>query len=213
MPCRCRRHHGRQQLRVSIPDRHGKGITRAQGAHSATLRIISETWTADLLGRLTTVTNPLGTFTNAYAGATGQLLTTTHSGGFNSAYTYHGDAMHRALATIAHTRPGGTQIAKHTYGYDPLGRISTWKREATLANPAGATKSFEWEMGYDYASQLTRVIEKTLTGTVAGVHAFGYDPAGNMTTMQKSGGTPNVVNVTTRAHNPLNQVTALSGGG
>ena len=121
--------------------------------------------------------------------------------------------MHRALATIAHTRPGGTQIAKHTYGYDPLGRISTWKREATLANPAGATKSFEWEMGYDYASQLTRVIEKTLTGTVAGIHAFGYDPAGNMTTMQKSGGTPNVVNVTTRAHNPLNQVTALSGGG
>jgi YD repeat-containing protein len=62
-------------------------------------------------------------------------------------------------------------------------------------------------------SQLTRVIEKTLTGTVAGVHAFGYDAAGNMTTMQKSGGTPNVVNVTTRAHNPLNQVTALSGGG
>jgi hypothetical protein len=35
-------------------------------------------------------------------------------------------------------------------------------------------------------SQLTRVIEKILTGTVAGVHAFGYDPAGNMTTMQKS---------------------------
>ena len=61
------------------------------------------------------------------------------------------------------------------------------------------------------------MIEKTLTGTVAGVHAFGYDAAGNMTTMQKSGGTPNVVNVTTRAHNPLNphnplnQVTALSG--
>lgn len=86
-------------------------------------------------------------------------------------------------------------------------------RPATLANPAGATKSFEWEMGYDYASQLTRVIEKTLTGTVAGIHAFGYDPAGNMTTMQKSGGTPNAVNVTTRAHNTLNQVTGLSGGG
>ena len=31
--------------------------------------------------------------------------------------------------------------------------------------------------------------------------------------MQKSGGTPNAVNVTTRAHNPLNQVTSLSGGG
>ena len=62
-------------------------------------------------------------------------------------------------------------------------------------------------------SQLTRVIEKTLTGTVVGFHAFGYDPAGNMTTMQKSGGTPNVVFVTTRAHNPLNQVTGLSGGG
>ena len=121
--------------------------------------------------------------------------------------------MHRALATITHTRPGGTQIAKHTYGYDPLGRISSWKREATLANPTGSTRSYEWEMGYDYASQLTRVIEKTLTGTLAGVHAFGYDPAGNMTSMQKSGGSPNAVIVTARAHNSLNQITSLSGGG
>ena len=31
--------------------------------------------------------------------------------------------------------------------------------------------------------------------------------------MQKSGGTPNVVNVTARAHNMLNQITALIGGG
>jgi hypothetical protein len=45
------------------------------------------------------------------------------------------------------------------------------------------------------------------------IHAFGYDPAGNMTTMQKSGGTPNAVNVTTRTHNSLNQITGLSSGG
>jgi len=63
------------------------------------------------------------------------------------------------------------------------------------------------------ASQLTRVVEITLTGTVPGVRAYGYDPAEKMKTMQKSGGTPNVVNVTVRAHNPLNQVTSLSGGG
>lgn len=173
----------------------------------------TETIAADYLGRIATISNPLGTFTNAYAGATGQLLTTTHSGGFNSAYTYHGDVMHRALASITNTMPSGSQIAKHTYGYDSLGRISTWKREATLANPSGTTRSYEWEMGYDSNSQLTKVIEKTLTGTLSGVHAFGYDPAGNMSSMQKSGGTPNAVNLTARAHNSLNQITGLTGGG
>ena len=79
---------------------------------------VTETTTANPIGAPAAITNPLGTFTNNYNGLGGQLTSITHTGanaGFNTAFTYHGDAFDRALASITSTKPGGGTIGKHSY--------------------------------------------------------------------------------------------------
>lgn len=174
---------------------------------------VATTTVADTLGRIASIANPLGTFTSGYDGDTSRLLSITHSGGFNTALSYYGPELDRALNTLTSTLPGGGGIGKHTYGYDAQGRISSWQREATLANPSGTTRSFQWTSSYDFASQLTSVSEKSLTGTLQGGWDYGFDPAGNITSVQASSGSSNPSALTKRSHNSLNQLTTLGGGG
>ena len=63
----------------------------------------------------------------------------------------------RALASITSTKPGVGGVGKHSYTYDPLGNIATWKREAPLANPTGATHQFTSAAYYDMANQVISV--------------------------------------------------------
>jgi RHS repeat-associated protein len=174
---------------------------------------VTETIISDTLGRLASIANPLGTYTPGYDGDTARLLTTTHSGGFNTAYTYHGPELDSALHTITSKLPGGNIIAKHTYGYDSQHRINSWKREATLANPSGVTRSYEWTTRSDFASQLTSVAEKSLAGILQGGWDYVYDPAGNINTVQTSTSPANPASITNRGHNNLNQITTYGGGG
>lgn len=168
----------------------------------------------DAYGRLTSVINSLGTFTNGYSGASNQLLSVTHSGGFSTALTYYDETQRQALHTITSTLPGNNVIARHTYGYDNEGRMDAWHREAILANSTGPTRSYDWTLRHDFASQLTDVIESpTSSSSVQAAWHYGYDSAGNLTTMQHTPAANQPLAVTTRAHNGLNQITGLSGGG
>ena len=84
---------------------------------------ITQTSTGDAFGRIASVANILGTFTHGYddtlvGGSTTAISTLlqsiTHTGanaGFNTAFTYHGDALDHALATITSTKPGAATMA------------------------------------------------------------------------------------------------------
>ena len=182
-----------------------RGATGGEGAYT-------ETVTADTLGRLATVVNPLGTFTMAYTGNTDQVTGITHSGGFDTAFAYTGQAQGRALASILSKIPGGATVAKHSYTYDDLGQIATWKREAQLANP-GTTHEYEWTLAHDYSGQLTSAVEKSLTGSLRDSWSFGYDAAGNRFSATRSGAPGSTAQAMTATHNAMNQITTLGGGG
>jgi hypothetical protein len=83
----------------------------------------TETVAADALGAIASITNPLGTFTHNRSGLGELLDSITHSGGFNTAFAWHGDTSDFALHTITSTRPGGNVVGKHTYTLpSPCGR-------------------------------------------------------------------------------------------
>ncbi len=176
---------------------------------------MTQTTAANAIGQTASVANILGTFTNAYDGIGGLLTSITHTGtnaGFNTAFTYHGDAFDRALASITSTKPGGATIGKHSYTYDSLGNIATWKRESQQANPVGATRQFESKVFYDLANQVSSVIHNPLSGSsvVESAQHYIYDAAGNIASKQVE--TPGAASIMTPySHNSLNQITALGG--
>jgi RHS repeat-associated protein len=174
-----------------------------------------QTTTPNAYGQIVSVANILGTFTNTYSGLGGQLTQITHTGanaGFNTAFTYLGAAFDRALATITSTRPGAAVVGRHTYTYDSLGNIASWKREAPLVNPTGITSQYQSTIYYDPADQLSSVVNQALAGsTVAntGYH-YTYDLAGNIASKQVDT-TSTGATMTPYTHNPLNQITSVGG--
>ena len=122
--------------------------------------------------------------------------------------------MRQALHSITSKRPGDDIIARHTYGYDTLGRINSWQREATLANPTGTTREDTWTLKHDFNSQLTDVLESAApTSSVQSAWHFNYDTAANLRSIQHTPASNQAVSVNTRTHNNLNQITGLTGGG
>jgi len=179
--------------------------------------------TGDAFGRVATILNPLGLFTNAYQGNSSVLDTITHTGGnangtsysgFNTAFAWYDDTLRQALHTITSRRPGNDIIARHTYGYDLLGRINSWQREANLANPTGTTREYTWTLKHDFNSQLTDALESaTPTSAVQSAWHFNYDTASNLRSIQHTPGSTQAIRVNSRNHNNLNQITGLAGGG
>ena len=171
----------------------------------------SETTTSDAFGRIASMLNALGTFTWNYTGTDPRPGSITHSGGFDTEFTYDPLTSGGNLATLTSKLPGGATIAKHSYTRDTLGQIATWKREAPLANP-GTTHQYQWTLAHDFSGQLTSVIEKDLTGGLRASHAFAYDAASNRTSAF-SAQTGTTAKAMTAAHNSMNQITSLGGGG
>jgi RHS repeat-associated protein len=174
---------------------------------------ITETVTADALGRVASVVNSLGTFTHGYAAETSRPLSITHSGGFDTLFTYLGPDDRRALDTLTAKRPGGSPVSMHTYGYDDLGRIDSWQRDSLLANPTGTTRSFKWTAHHDFASQLVSVAERSLSNVLEAGWDYGYDLAGNMSSVQTVTAPGQPALATRRGHNALNQIDSWGGSG
>ena len=179
--------------------------------------------TGDAIGRIYTILNPLGLFTNYYQDNSSVLDHITHTNGnangtsysgFNTAFTWYDDSLRQALHSITSKRPGDDIMARHTYGYDSQDHINSWQREANLANPIGTTREYTWTLKHDFNSQLTDVLESaTPSSAVQSAWHFNYDAAANLRSAQHTPASNQAVSVNTRAHNNLNQITGLSGGG
>ena len=89
-----------------------------------------------------------------------------------------------------------------------------WKREAPLANPTGPTRQFDSDIYYDSSDQLKSVVNKALPGSSVETlgHHYTYDKAGNLGSKQLETSVSGS-NMTTYTHNPMNQITGISGAG
>ncbi len=134
----------------------------------------------DALGRVTSLTNPLGTFGITYVAQTGRRDTVTYPNGQTTTYAYFGNTGDNRLQTLHHKNPSGVTLSKFDYTYDPVGNIATWQQQTDTAAPT------VYDLAYDAADQLTAGTKRTTdaTPTILKRFRYGYDPAGNRTTDQ-----------------------------
>ena len=161
----------------------------------------------DALGRVRTVTNPLGAFTLEYVNTTGRLDHVLYPNGQRTNYAYHpvlapagtgnGDLR---LRKIENLRPGGANLSTFEYTYDAEGLIETWSRRLD-AGP-GLPSVFK----YDRADQLTDATVANTTGP-AKSYIYRYDRGGNRTSEQIDGVS------TSENSNRLNQLTSITSNG
>lgn len=151
----------------------------------------------DAAGRVSSETNALGTFTYAYDGATGRVLTNVFPNGLIVERGYGGNLEDFELNRITH-KVGATPISEFLFGRDHLAdRITTWSQQVGAAPPSLHT------FGYDAANQL---LSATVTNSGSLINTFGYsyDPLGNRLTEQA--GTTNH----TATYNSLNQLSTTT---
>jgi RHS repeat-associated protein len=177
-------------------DELGRVISRA-------INSVAATQAYDALGRVTTESNALGTFTYGYDGVTARLASVTFPNGQTSAYTYLNHAGDDRLQTIHHQKPDTSTLSKFDYTYDAVGNILTWHQQANAAAPT------TYQFGYDATDQLTEAINQTTdpTPTVLKRFAYAYDAAGNRTNEQIDDA------VTSASHDVLDRLTSQPAGG
>ena len=155
-------------------DELGRGVNR-------TLNGVTTSWAYDVLGRLVTLSDPLGSFTYTYVGTTGRRNSLTYPNSQTTAYAYHPNSGDKNLQEIHHrTIAGGGTLAKLTYGYDAVGNVSLWTQQY------GASAANAYDLKYDPADQLESSVYRTTAPTPVTLKRYGYayDAVGNRTTEQ-----------------------------
>jgi RHS repeat-associated protein len=143
------------------------------------LASFSSTFNYDLLGRLSTLASPVGTFDWSYFNSTGRPETVTYPNGQDTHYAYFGGAADPSndprLKQIKHEQTAnGTVLSQFDYTYDAVGNISTWRQQL------GTAQAKTYTFGYDNADQLTSgVVSGPSPLPVPSRYVWAYDAAGN----------------------------------
>jgi len=156
--------------------------------------------TYDAAGRVTGVTNALGTFAYAYDGSSGRVLTNTFPTGQIAELSYANINQDLMLQRITH-RMGVTPVSEFLYGHDvSAGRIATWSQQV------GATPPSLHTFGYDAVNQLLSATV-TNSGSLINTFAYSYDPVANRLSEQV--GSSNY----TATYNALNETSTTTAPG
>jgi len=132
---------------------------------------IGVSWTFDEAGRLTQLTNVLGSFNHSWDGGSRRLSSVTYPNNQRSDFSYFDNAGDRLLQRITHSLAAGAKLSEFVYAYDPLGRITQWSQLQ-----AGRTKT--WALAYDPVDRLTNLVE-SLPSTPLKSISWAYDAADN----------------------------------
>lgn len=156
----------------------------------------SETRAFDVLGRLSAITNPLGTFTYDYEGLTNRLKTVHFPNGQSTTYSYFDAAGDTRLKQIANTKSNGENISTFDYTYDANGLIQSWSQKADAQIPK------VYSFTYDPVGQLLKaeLKEGSTSGALLKSFGYSYDEAGNRLTEQIDD------QITVSSYNQLNQL-------
>lgn len=177
-------------------DQLGRVVTRGINASNSTV-------VYDNLGRTTSVSNPLGSFTYKYVSMSTRLDSLIYPNGQKTAYTYFPNTGDFRLQEIKNLTPALASLSKLDYTYDVESQIKTWTQQADAA-----TASIH-NFTYDPTNQINSdVVKSAATGNpVQKSFAYVYDKAGNRTSSQETG----VVN--SFSYNSVNQLTSEQSGG
>jgi RHS repeat-associated protein len=130
----------------------------------------------DALGRITSASNPLDSFTYSYSDGTSRVTGVSSNSGPSAAMTYFGPTGHELLQQMnITTHSGGTSLAQFGYTYS----ADDYVKSVTVSSPSAQTTSF----GYDAANRL-------LSGLFSGTtpqYAYSYDRASNLTSITPNG--------------------------
>ncbi len=160
----------------------------------------------DVLGRTSSLTNVLGTFTYAYVNSTGRIDHVDYPNGQRTNYTYfpnsgspvgNGD---QRLQQIQNLKSGSVNLSTFGYTYDADGLIKTWSRQ--IDGGSALTSTFK----YDQADQLTEAAVP-VSASVTKNYVYRYSRAGNRVSEQIDNA------VFSATHNGVNQITALAPSG
>jgi RHS repeat-associated protein len=164
---------------------------------------VAEQLTYDDLGRVTVVTNALGSFTNRYLGATSLITTNVCSTGKQTVFGYYSVTNDERLKEIWNQNVDGSTLSKFDYGYDALGQITNWTQQT------GETSTNVQVMRYDPVNQLLSVTVhgNTVAGAILKQYAYAYDAAGNRTAEQIGTGESGPVAMSASSYNSDNQLT------
>ncbi len=163
---------------------------------------VSSSVVFDAIGRSTSATNPLGTFTYGYVNTTARLNQITLPNGQNTLFDYFNNNGDQRLKTIHNKNASAATLSKFDYEYNAESQITKWTQQADAATPT--VHHFE----YDSANQLLAdTVKNQLTSAILKQYIYGYDKAGNRTSEQINHA------VTTASHNSVNQLTGTDGTG
>jgi RHS repeat-associated protein len=156
---------------------------------------VAQRLTLDNGGRVTGVTNALGSFGVAYDGVTDRVLDLTFPNGQTTHLDYFNNIGNRRLQRITHRRPDTSVISQFTYARNAAGGITNWLQElGSVTN--------NWSAEFDAADRLMNVLANQNGTNVTS--SFGYDLAGNR--LSENVGASNRV----FQYNALNQPTSSS---
>jgi RHS repeat-associated protein len=182
-------------------DQLGRVLTNAINGAANTSSVVY-----DALGRVTSATNPLGTFANTYVNQTGRVSSVSYPNGQVTNYSYYPNSSatpgngDQRLQQISNLSPLSANLSAFAYTYNAKGLIQTWSRQYDAISSA-LTSSFT----YDGADQLVAATVPSASAVVN--YGYGYDAAGNRIREQFD------ANVTSSSYNNVNQLGAQSPGG
>lgn len=132
---------------------------------------IAESWSRDILGRVTNSINALGSFGYAYDGASRRLTDVAYPAGQTSHFDYFGNTGDDRLQQMTHRQSNTSLISQFTYAYDVIGNTTTWAQTQGSFNET-------WTAGYDAADRLSSVLDNQ-GGTNTVSTSYAYDAADN----------------------------------
>ena len=151
----------------------------------------------DAAGRITGVSNALGSFTYAYDGSSDRLVAQNDPNGQTAAISY-GNNLHDFTVQQISFAAGVTPISQFSYNHDiPESRIATWTQQS------GSQPPYVFNFGYDEANQLLSAAI-TNSGALVNYYAYSYDSDGNRLTELAGGATK------TASYNALNQLSTTA---
>jgi YD repeat-containing protein len=104
---------------------------------------VAQTVAFDNLGRVTLVTNVLGSFTNVYVRATGMIATNLYPNGQKTVFGYYGTNNDERLQQIQNLTPGGQNLSTFGYVYDANGEITNWTEQADNNTPTVQVEEYD----------------------------------------------------------------------
>jgi RHS repeat-associated protein len=177
---------GANQLEsISSPISGTSGTDTVVYSYDALNRVIDKTVNGvaqsvgfDALGRVTSASNQLDTFTYGYSDGTLRITGVSSNSGPTASLSYFGPTGDELLQQLnITTHSGGTSLAQFGYTYNADDMVKTF----AVSSPSAQTTTY----AYDTANRLI----SGLIGTGSPQYVYGYDHASNLLSITPNGAT------------------------